>query len=157
WHDPVIGDVAPGKPADRAGMRKGDRVVRMRSDTVRAWEEFVLVLRNHPSDSIPLTVSRAGATISFTVVPEVSKVKNDSGVEREVGIIGVSIYVPLKRYGLPGSLRMGLVRTGESADLVLFMLKGLLTGQLSPRDLGGPILVGQISGEAIRMGIDIWI
>jgi regulator of sigma E protease len=40
---------------------------------------------------------------------------------------------------------------------VLFTLKGLVTGALSPRDLGGPIMVGQLSGEYARLGIDAFL
>ncbi len=76
-----------------------------------------------------------------------------SGKTRTVGRIGVGIYVEVRHFGALGSVGEGLRQTGRAAGLILFTLKGLVTGQVSPRDIGGPILVGQLAGEVVRLGL----
>lgn len=154
WHEPVIGDVLPGSPAAAAGIRVGDRLLRVDGDTILAWERFVRTVEQSAGETLTVTVQRAGQDVTMRVAPRSTSVPVAGGGSRQVGRVGVGPYVPLKRYGLVGSVGQGFRRAGAAGGLVLFTLKGLLLGQLSPRDLGGPILVGQLSGEAIRLGYD---
>ena len=57
------------------------------------------------------------------------------------------------QYGLWGAIREGGRRTLQVSGQVLGALKGLVTGQISVRELGGPIRIGQVSGEAFRLGL----
>lgn len=157
WHDPVVGAVTPGKPAAVAGLQRGDRVVRVNGDTVPAWEELVKVIEKSAGDTLRVEALREGQIVSMVVVPEAMSVPGGEGPRREVGKVGLGVYLPLKTYGLAGSMKQGVIRAYESGALIVLTLKGLLTGQLSPRDLGGPILVGQLSGEAIRLGPDVFL
>ncbi len=154
WHEPVIGDVVPGFPAAAAGLRRGDRVLRADGDTIRAWELLVRAIEGAPGRALTLTVLRAGVVETLSVTPRPTTLASADGGERTVGRVGVGPHLPVERYGVVGSVAAGVRRAGAAGGLVLFTLKGLLTGNLSPRDLGGPILVGQLSGEAVRLGPD---
>ncbi len=154
WHEPVIGDVVPGFPAAAGGLRRGDRVLRADGDTIVAWELFVRKVEGAAGRALPLVVMRDGVEQALTVTPRATTVRNADGDERTVGRVGVGPYLPVQRFGVAGSLAQGVRRAGAAGGLILFTLKGLVTGQLSPRDLGGPILVGQLSGEAVRLGPD---
>jgi regulator of sigma E protease len=74
-----------------------------------------------------------------------------------VGRIGIGIYLPIHRLGWIASLGDGFGQTRRAAGLILFTLKGFFTGQVSVRDLGGPILVGQLSGEVVRLGLEAFL
>jgi len=154
WHEPVIGEVLPGSPASAAGLTRGDRVLRVDGDTIAAWERFVWVIEHGAGESLAVTVLRAGQPVSLALIPRATTVPAANGASRQVGRVGIGVDLPLTRYGIVGSIGQGFRRAGAAGGLVLFTLKGLLTGQLSPRDLGGPILVGQLSGEAARLGPD---
>jgi regulator of sigma E protease len=123
-------------------------------DTIPAWERFVWVIEHSAKEQLSVTVLRAGREVALTVVPRETIVPASGGVSKTVGKIGVGPEVPVKRFGLTGSIAQGFRRAAEAGGLVLFTLKGLLLGQLSPRDLGGPILVGQLSGQYARLGAD---
>jgi len=58
------------------------------------------------------------------------------------------------KYGLLASIAEGGRQTATVAGEVWFAVKGLVTGRISPKELGGPIQIGQLSGQVVRMGID---
>lgn len=154
WHEPVIGAVTEGRPAAQAGLREGDRIIRARGDTIPAWEVLVRAIESSPGEAVPLTVQRGGDTLALTVTPVAEVVRTREG-ERRVGKIGIGPFFPHEKFGIGGSIVQGFKGAARAGGMVLFTLKGLITGQLSLRDLGGPILVGQLSGEAARAGLDV--
>ncbi len=152
WHEPVLGEVVAGWPAAEAGLRPGDRVLRVFGDTIPAWEVFHGRLQGSAGETLTVDVARGDSLLSVVVVPRAVRVAAPGGQTREVGQIGIRQYRPVTRPGPLGAVREGLRETGGAIGLVVFTLKGLVLGQLSPRDLGGPILIGQLAGEAARLG-----
>ena len=153
-HEPVIGQVVGGRPAEAAGLRRGDRVVAAGGDTIPSWERLVDAIERSPGRPLALTVERQGRLLSLSVTPAPTALRDpSSGKTRTVGRIGVGIDVEVRHFGAAGSVREGFRQTGRAAGLILFTLKGLVTGQVSPRDIGGPILVGQLAGEVVRLGL----
>ncbi len=158
WIGAEIGTVVAGGPADRAGIRPGDRIVRAGADTVRVPSDFTGVIEASPGRPVALVVRRGGAELPLTVTPLAESERDSStGAMREVGKVRVSVSgerPPLRRYGALGAVGQGFAQAGQAAGLVLFTLKGLVLGQLSLRDVGGPILIGQVSGEVARLGLE---
>jgi regulator of sigma E protease len=152
WHEPVLGDIAPGYPAAAAGLRSGDMIVRVNGDTVPAWEAFVRRIERSAGTVVEVEVRRGEELLTLQVEPRSVTVTPRGGEPRTVGRIGAAPFQPVVRYGALGSIAQGARGAVAAADLILFTLKGLILGQLSPRDLGGPILIGQLAGEAARIG-----
>jgi regulator of sigma E protease len=158
WHEPVIGDVVPGYPASGAGVQRGDRVLRVGADTIRSWETFVQAIEAGAARPLDGVLLRDGREVAFTMTPRATRVVAGNGrPARTVGRVGLAPYFPVTRYGPVGAIWQGTRQAAQNAGLVLFTLKGLVTGALSPRDLGGPIMVGQLSGEYARLGIDAFL
>jgi regulator of sigma E protease len=137
-------------------LRVGDLVVGAGSDTLRYWHEFVRVIESHPGDSVALRVARGDSVFTVFLVP-VAEQDTDlvKGGYRTVGKIGVGPAVAARqvRYGMWGSVRQATRRAWADASLVVFAVKGLLLGQVSPRELGGPIFIGQLSGQMAQVGL----
>lgn len=150
--EPVIGDIVPGQPADSAGIRPGDRIITAGGDTVASWQRLVRVIEANPGRPVVMTVQRGGAIESLTVTPRPTRVPGEDSA-LTVGKVGAGPFIATQRYGLGASMTYGVQATGAAAGEVLFTLKGLILGRLSPRDLGGVILIGQLSGQAARRGI----
>ncbi len=150
--EPVLGRIRPGLPADSAGLVAGDRVLAVNGDTIETWPDLVRKLSTSPGSTLVLRVERGGDRREVTVIPRGYR---EGG--RTVGRIGVEAPVRVERYGLAGTLRAGVRETGDAFGLVLFTLKGLVLGDLSPRDIGGPILIGQLAGEAARIGLEAFL
>jgi regulator of sigma E protease len=152
-----LGVVAPGRPAEAAGLRAGDLVLAAGADTVRYWDDLVRVVEGHPGDTIHFAVSRADSLFTVAVVPTAEQDTDlVAGGRRTVGKIGVGPRIETRhvRYGLGAALREASRRTWTDAGVVVFAVKGLITGQVSPRELGGPIFIGQISGQQARIGLE---
>lgn len=148
WHEPVLGRVLPGWPAEDAGLRAGDRIVAVDTVPVLTWQEFVRIVSRSPGETLAVAAVRLADTVRVSLVPRQVRERDTT-----VGRIGVESVVLVERHGLAGSVRAGFDDAVRAAGLVVFTLKGLILGDLSPRDLGGPILIGQLSGEAARQGL----
>ncbi len=153
---PSVGVVVPGLPAYRAGLRPGDVVVRLNGDTVRSWGEMVRMVRRSPGDTLSLHVLRDGRLVTLRVVPVARSATDTSGGRaRVIGLIGAEANLPLAfvREPLLPAIGLGFTETGRRIVVVLGFLKGLVLGQISLGDLGGPILIGQMSGQVARLGL----
>jgi regulator of sigma E protease len=151
-----VGVVLPGHPAAAAGLDSGDVVLTANGDSLRYWPQLVHVIETHAGDTVALTVARGDSIFATRVVPETEQDSDYvTGGTRTVGKIGVGpgIAVRQVRYGVLGALRAGVDQTVDDTRLVLVTVKALVVGRVSPRELGGPILIGQLSGEAAQFGL----
>jgi len=147
--------VTPGLPADRAGLKPGDLVVRANGDTVSSWNQFTRLVRRSVHRPVAVTVRRDGRTVDVRLVPE-RRFGPDphSGLEVAYGFAGIGATTPItrQRFGVIGAIGEGARNTVTSAKLIVSIVRGLLTGELSLRQLGGPIAIGHQSGQAARAG-----
>ncbi|MBL7032957.1 MAG: RIP metalloprotease RseP [Candidatus Delongbacteria bacterium] len=149
---PVIGGIYPGKPAALAGLMAGDRVLRLDDTSLNSWDDLRDGIQSRPDEPIILTIERAGAvfTDTLTAVPE--RILID-GQLQEVGLIGIA---PTLVQREAGPIESFILAGGQSFDLLRLSISQLLIlirGEASLGDLGGPIFIAQLSGEAARSGM----
>jgi regulator of sigma E protease len=147
----VIAQVTGGSPAEAAGLRAGDRVVRAGGEPIDDWQDLVAVLQARPGVPVDLVVERAGREARVTVTPETTE---DATADRPVGRIGIRVAeLPRERLGPIAAAGHGVEQVVRITRLILDFLAGLFTGRASPRDVGGPILIYQITDQVARVGI----
>jgi len=152
-HRPVVGELEPGSPAASAGLRTGDSIVAVGGAAIASWEQLVRAIQPSWGKPVRIDVARAGRPVELTVTPRPTVVHDQPGGKaRTVGRIGIGLVLEVRHFGAVGSAREGLREAGRGAGLILFTLKGLVTGQVSAREIGGPILIGQLAGEVVRAG-----
>jgi len=154
---PVIALVEPGSPADKAGLKPGDRLLRIEGDTVASWSDFARVARANPGKPLTLRVAR-GDTVSTTSVTPERRTEQDpvTKAERAYGMIGVAaVRPPVSSHNVLAALGVGWNETIQRVDQIVTFLKRLILGRASPRHLGGPITIAQMSGQAARGGLNI--
>ncbi len=146
-----IGQVILGQPAQRAGLRGWDEVVKIDDDTVVSWADLVRRVRASPGRPLALTVLRDDSIMKVSVTPA----PQDSGGQH-FGLIGAGPNPPVVRVpvGFGAALSIGVRQTGLQIVSVVTQVKRLVTGQASARELGGPISIAQMSGQAARLGFD---
>lgn len=158
-HPAVIGLVQPGMPAERAGIEPGDRVVSAAGQPVRSWSEFEEVIRARPGQPLVLELERAGEPLRIETTPEEARELNAELQRVPVGKLGVGRELELIRepLGVGASIARGAQATWGTSTMIVSFLGDLITGRASPRNLGGPIAIGQLSGEAARFGAESFL
>jgi regulator of sigma E protease len=155
---PRLGFLEPGRPALRAELQPGDLLLRADGDTLRSWSDVLHTVWRHPKQPLRLDVLRGASVLQVTVVPD-SQVETDTTSPRPhvYGAIGAGPDPPTIHVRQPfgRALVSGAQETGARTLAVLGFLKGLLLRQVSPKEVGSILTVGQISGQAIRLGPDL--
>src|SRR5207244_11324670 len=82
--------VAPGSPAEVAGLRQGDKIVQIGDKRIATWNEMTDIVKRNPRTLLPLVVERDGRTETLTITPAARKERLADGTEIEIGQIGIT-------------------------------------------------------------------
>jgi regulator of sigma E protease len=154
---PVIGNVVAGGVAERAGLQPGDQIVAINDRPVKTWEEVVSAVRAHPGEPLMFEVKRAEKTA--TTVPVTPEVFTESG--KAIGRIGAGPKVDRDafaelmtevRYGPVESIAKALYKTWDTSAFSLQMLGKMIVGEVSLKNLSGPITIADYAGQSAQMG-----
>jgi regulator of sigma E protease len=154
---PVIGDVASGSPASRAGLQSGDSVVAIAGSPITSSSQLQEKVTAAAGVPLPFTVRRDGRTVALTIKPESSTVKNpETGASELAGRIGITFADVTSRrpMGLASSVRTGAEQTWRVATSIVDVVHGLITREVSVRTLGGPIAITRASVAAAQSGLE---
>ncbi|HET9012807.1 MAG TPA: RIP metalloprotease RseP, partial [Gemmatimonadaceae bacterium] len=154
---PVIGDVMPGSPARRAGLRAGDSIVTIGNLPVRSWAQLQERVTPAAGTDLPFQVRRGGRLLSLSVRPESTSQKDPAtGVMRPVGKIGAAAADPTTRepIGVGDAVVAGVRGTWVTAGKIVGTVRGLITREVSVRQLGGPIAITRASVAAAQSGLE---
>jgi regulator of sigma E protease len=156
--DPVLSQIVEGGPADMAGLRVNDRIVTADGEPIESWQQFGAAIEAHAGQVLPLTIARGNDTIEVVVQPETTVLENGVSASRiGVGGRGATLAVPRVQLGPVAAVVYGFTETGHWVALTVDFLAGMFTGRISARNVGGPIAITQISGEAARAGVETLI
>ena len=154
---PVIGEVEADGPADRGGLRRGDRVVALDGEKVDSWRSFVEFIRAHGEKSVEMQVQRGTASVTLIVRPELI-----SGDGATHGRIGAGVTPPRAdngefyatvRYAPWTAFSRAVTKTWDMSILTLRMLWKMVTLEISVKHLSGPISIAQYAGISAEIGI----
>ena len=151
-NQPVIGQVSPEWPAAEAGLLAGDRLLTLNGLQLDSWSDISSAVHAYPGEDIVLTVERSGEVFCDTITTRAEKILID-GHLREVGLIGIAPSLTHRQVSLIESFSLAGSRSYDLLGLSAMQLVILVRGEASMRDLGGPIFIAQLSGEAARDGL----
>ncbi|SHE84893.1 regulator of sigma E protease [Microbulbifer donghaiensis] len=152
----TLSQVTPDSAADRAGLRAGDEIIATDGREFDGWDSWTEYVRARAGEELRVEVERDGERLLLPVTPE--EVALDSG--ERIGRIGVLPVVetwPEERvrtyhYGVVGALSKGLQETWDKTVFTLNSLKKLVFGQLSTKNLSGPITIAKVAGTSAEAG-----
>ena len=156
-----LAEVAEDGAADRAGLIMGDEILMVNDKPVTGVDYFVNVVASNPQREINLKILRGDLTKLITVVPDVI---DRDGVR--VGQIGVHLaprgkypdeYVFRHVHTPWSALWRSFEETSNYSIFILNSLGKLLIGELSTKNLSGPITIAKVAGESGRAGIDNFV
>lgn len=145
---PIVAQVVPDSPAERAGFRRWDRIVSVDGEAVADWGQWVDLIRNAPDRRLSVTVDRSGQVLVLDVTPDVQEA---AGGE-VTGFLGVGAYTKEIRYGVLAAVPKSLWESWDKTALTLGLLKKMITGHVSVKNLSGPITIAKVAGDSARSG-----
>jgi regulator of sigma E protease len=156
---PVVGQVLADKPAAKAGIQEGDTIVAVNGRPVQQWYSLLETLQSSAGTPLKLEVARGGRRLSFDLVPYVDTIPGLDGKPRAVGRIGVAVGTGFvsEPLGFGEAVAEGWQATIRASTQIVRTVRGLFTGRISGRSVGGPILIGQLAGESARLGLDTFL
>ncbi len=148
---PVIGTVLPASPAATAGLLPGDSIVAINGSKISAWTELVTVVSAKAATPVTFDVMRGGTVRTLTISPAATVDTNPrTGAVRSIGRIGAAS--ARMSVGPISAIGDGLDYTWTTIVSTVDVLGGLLSGNVSPKQLGGPIMIAQASFETAKAG-----
>ncbi len=145
----VVGDVAPGMPADTAGLVPGDRIAAINGWPVTFWMEMTSFIRDSDGRTLELDVVRTADGSTRTLRKNIRPNLQEDGEYR----IGVGIASRTVDYAPMEAAWRGLADTWDNTRAIAINLRRIVTGKENVREnLGGPVMVAKITGQAAQQG-----
>jgi len=151
-----VGDTIEGSPAAKAGLKKGDLILKINGADVKNWEHMATMIKKNSNSKIDMVVKRNDKKINFTLVPEVNPQTGE-------GAIGITLYREqiVKKYGFIDSIVNGFKEAAGMVYEVTVLLLGfifkLITGKIAlstaGKSIAGPLFIAKISGSAAESGL----
>lgn len=158
---PVLGQVLDDAPAAIAGLQAGDKIVGIEGAPIDDWQQLVDQVSAAPEAPLRFSILREGKTLERIVTPRAEQVDGE-----RIGRIGVGVQPPLEgrdamfvnvSYGPVDGLVRAVRQTWEMSTFSLAMIGRMITGDLSWRNLSGPVTIADYAGQTARMGLDHYL
>ncbi len=150
---PIVNEVVPGKPASVAGFKEGDRVLSIEGTPIHTWTQMTGLVKENPGKPLHVEVLRESRRVSLTVTParETSTVNGQTVEVGKIGIAGPDR--SLMKSSTPlAAVYNGLEATWKWTELTVIGLYKMIVGDISSKNIGGPLTIAKISGEAAAQG-----
>lgn len=158
---PVIGQVLEDSVAARAGLRPGDRIVAADGVRVESWQGVVDIIRAHPDKPVVLEIFRGDAQFPIQVIPQPVS-ENDLLIGRigagpQVDSAARNILLTTVVYAPAAALGESLRKTWDTSLISLQMLGKMLLGEVSMKNLSGPITIADYAGQSAGIGVAAYL
>lgn len=154
---PLVNSLVEGGSAQKAGIRAGDVIVGIPGVRDPSIKEVIDFVQRHAGVPVELLIERSGSRQTVIVVPDAQS--SDAG--QTVGRIGVrlgaEIEQTLVRHGPIDSIWNGVVKTWDTAWFSLRMMGRMITGEVSVKNISGPVTIADYAGQTARIGLSAYI
>ena len=153
---PYIGKLIEGGAALRAGLMVDDLIFSANGEVIEDWEKWVILVRSHPAKLLHLEVKREGHVIPIDLTPDAF-----SEGDKQLGKIGAAPRIDQQdfdalmtdvRYSPLSALGQALRKTWETSAISLKMMGRMIVGQVSLKNLSGPVTIADYAGQSAQMG-----
>ena len=157
---PVVGEVIAASPAEKAGLKTGDKILRVDDLAIDDWQAWVEYVRKYPGKALQVSVQRDAQPLQITLIPELVE---EHG--QHIGRVGVGVkaytfpedMIRSYDYSIAGAFVAGVNKTWETSGFVLLSVKKLILGEISTKNLSGPITIAKVAGSSAEGGLRSFI
>ena len=152
---PEIGQVRENSPASQAGMKKGDVIIAISGKPIESWDQIKAIVQKNAGTPLDIVVKRGSKTLALRVVPEVSTMRNIFGEKVNTALIGIVAAGKFKTINLGPvqAISQGFKKTWDVTKLTCLTIVKLFERVVPIKTLGGPILIGQMTGELAKQNL----
>ena len=147
-----VGNIQKGSPAEKAGIMKGDVILSIQGMEIKDFSDAARIISMNPEKELEFVVLRDDSRVTLKVVPESHIEPVDGESFRETGKIGIEREMPRQQLSLIQSIGEGARQTYYISAFVLLMVEKLIVREISPRMLGGPVMIVELAGNMARWG-----
>ena len=153
---PVITTLDENGPGAVAGLQAGDQLIAVAGQPITDWYEAVEILQAHPNEVVTVQWQRDGQILSQEIL-----LQSKGDAEKPIGYLGVGVdggewpaeMMRDVRHGPLDALKVGLVQTWNMSAMTLQSIKKMLLGELSVKNLSGPITIAKVAGASAQSGL----
>ncbi|SFF29957.1 regulator of sigma E protease [Fontimonas thermophila] len=154
---PVLAEVVPGEAADAAGFRAGDELVAYDGTPIESWQQWARWVQAHPGEVVRVEVRREGRLLTLPVI--IGRAEREG---RSIGRFGAAVANPgdlwqdlraVSRLGPVEAIPAALTQTWQMSWMTLRMLARMVTGDVSVKNVSGPIQIAQVAGYSAQVGL----
>ncbi len=147
-----ISGVEKGSPAEKAGLVKDDRIIAIDGKAVKEWDELSGTIKASGGKMLSLQVRRGTDTVDVSVQPNRKEGRNVFGERKDDWLIGISSRVTIEKGNAGLAVGRAFYQTYDYSKLTLMAFYKMLLGDVSPRNIGGPIMIAQMAGQQAQEG-----
>ena len=149
---PVIGSVSEASPAAVGGMKSGDKILEIGSESILYWGDIRQEINNSKGDEILVKILRENKINTLFVKPTFS----ENALSWQIGIsssfeLSDKARV-LEKFTVIDSLQNSISQTYKVIENSIYFISKIILGQVSAKNLGGPVMIGQYAGESVIYG-----
>ena len=157
---PIIGEVVAASPAEKAGLKTGDKILQVDDLVISDWQSWVEYVRKRPRNALTVSLEREAQVMQITLIPELVEEKGERFGRVGVGVQAYTLPESMIRsyeYSVVGAFVAGVNKTWETSGFVLLSVKKLILGEISTKNLSGPITIAKVAGSSAEGGLRSFI
>ena len=148
---PIIGNVTKELPADKAGMKKDDRIIKIQDKAINSWEDITNQIHPAAEETLKIIYLSEKDTIKTKIVPEKQKIiEGDSLVN--IGMIGIEAPTTKMRIGTLQAFSFAWQQSCNTASLIYRQFNWLFQRKFSPREVSGPVGIVMFTKKSLDQG-----
>ncbi len=159
----VAGTVDEGLPAERAGLLAGDKITEIDGQPVDGFNDLARLVQERPGQTVTFMIERDGREMPLDI--EIASVETDSGTVGRIGIRPMQEWPPElverlraeQKFGVIEAFGQGAAKTWEMSALTVRMLARMVTGDVSLRNMSGPITIADYAGDSAQAGLSAFL
>jgi regulator of sigma E protease len=152
--EPIIASVVENQPAQLSGMEQGDKIISIDGNTINSWSDVVTIVQANPNVTLNMVVERESQYIDLVVTPAVSE-QNKGKIGAMVDSSQTTIADDLlatERYGFIEAFIKASYQTWTFSVTTLKSIVGMISGDVSSKNIGGPVTIAQFAGASAEQG-----
>lgn len=154
---PQVSQIMPGGAGEQAGFQVGDAIIAIGAIQHPTAAQVVAQIQQHPDGVLPISLERDGVSLTFNLQPKGEIAEDGSTIGRIGVVLGANFPMVTVRYGLMDSVLRGTTRTVDTVWLSLKMMGRMVIGDISLRNVSGPVTIADYAGQTARIGLAAYI